>query len=95
MSVAKISYHKVGGNMKENEFPVLKVTNIDWDKDHEEYEKLPKDLQLQWGTKEWSIDEVSNWIMQKFDWVFNSLNINQVGTWEDSGCCCAGGCDCC
>ena len=21
--------------MKENEFPVLKVTNIDWDKDHE------------------------------------------------------------
>ena len=34
--------------MKENEFPVLKVTNIDWDKDHEEYEKLPKDLELQW-----------------------------------------------
>ena len=28
--------------MKENEFPILKVTNIDWDKDHEEYEKLPK-----------------------------------------------------
>ena len=81
--------------MKENEFPVLKVTNIDWDKDHEEYEELPKDLQLQWGSKEWSIDEVSNWIMQKFDWVFNSLNISQVGTWEDSGCCCAGGCSCC
>ena len=81
--------------MKENEFPVLKVSNIDWDKDHEEYEELPKDLQLQWGSKEWSIDEVSNWIMQKFDWVFNSLNINQVGIWEDSGCCCAGGCSCC
>ena len=81
--------------MKENEFPVLKVTNIDWDKDHEEYDNLPNDLQLQWGSKEWSIDEVSNWIMQKFDWVFNSLNISQVGTWEDSGCCCAGGCSCC
>ena len=81
--------------MKENEFPVLKVTNIDWDKDHEEYDNLPNDLQLQWGSKEWSIDEVSNWIMQKFDWVFNSLNINQVVTWVDSGCCCAGGCSCC
>ena len=81
--------------MKENEFPVLKVTNIDWDKDHEEYDNLPNDLQLQWGSKEWSIDEVSNWIMQKFDWLFNSLNISQVGTWEDSGCCCAGGCSCC
>ena len=61
--------------MKENEFPVLKVSNIDWDKDHEEYDKLPKDLQLQWGSKEWSIDEVSNWIMQKFDWIFDSINI--------------------
>ena len=81
--------------MKENEFPVLKVTNIDWDNDHDELEKLPKELQLQWGSKEWNFDEVSNWIMQKFDCVFNSLNIIQVGTWEDSGCCCAGGCACC
>jgi len=81
--------------MKENEFPVLKVTNIDWDKDHEEYEKLPKDLELQWSSKVWSIDEVSNWISVKFDWIFSSLNIDQVGTWEDSGCCCAGGCSCC
>ena len=81
--------------MKENEFPVLKVTNIDWDKDHEEYEKLPKDLELQRGSRIWTIDEVSNWISLKFDWIFSSLNIDQVGTWEDSGCCCAGGCSCC
>tara|TARA_X000001036_G_scaffold308784_1_gene287460 strand:+ start:7284 stop:7532 length:249 start_codon:yes stop_codon:yes gene_type:complete len=82
--------------MKENELPVLEVTDIDWDKDHDDIEKLPKELQLQWGSKEWSSDEVSNWIMQKFDWVFNSLNINQVGTWESGGCsCCAGGCSCC
>ena len=26
--------------MKENEFPLLKITNIDWDPDHEEFEKL-------------------------------------------------------
>lgn len=82
--------------MKENELPVLEVTDIDWDKDHDDIEKLPKELQLQWGSKEWSSDEVSNWIMQKFDWVFSSLNINQVGTWESGGCsCCAGGCSCC
>ena len=81
--------------MKENEFPVLKDTNIDWDKDHEEYEKLQKNLELQWGSKVWSIDEVSNWISVKFDWIFSSLNIDEVGTWEDSGCCCAGGCSCC
>ena len=36
--------------MKEKEFPVLKITNVDWDKDHEEIEKVPTDCQLQWGS---------------------------------------------
>ena len=35
--------------MEEKEFPVLKVTNVDWDKDHEEIEKFPTEFQLQWG----------------------------------------------
>ena len=37
--------------MKENEFPVLKISNIDWDSDHEEFDKLPIDFELQWGEK--------------------------------------------
>ena len=82
--------------MNENEFPVLKITNITWDKDHDDFEKLPKEVELNWGTKTWNIDEVSNWLSIKFDWVFNSLNIDQVGTWEYSGCsCCSGGCSWC
>ena len=81
--------------MKENEFPVLEVSNIDWDKDHEEYDKLPKSFKLNWGSKNWNFDEVSQWVSQKFDWVFNNINIIQVGNWEDSGCCYAGGCSCC
>ena len=65
-------------------------------KTFDELEKLPKTFQLQWGKKDWTIDEVSNWVSKKFDWVFNSLNVDQVGTWEDSGCsCCSGGCACC
>ena len=81
--------------MKDNEFPVLEVSDIDWDTDHDEYDKLPKSLKLNWGTKNWNIDEVSKWVSLKFDWVFSNLNIKQVGTWEESGCCCAGGCACC
>ena len=82
--------------MEEKEFHVLKVTNVDWDKDHEEIEKLPTEFQLQWGSKNWTVVEVSDWVSKKFDWVFNSLNVDQVGTWEDSGCgCCSGGCACC
>ena len=30
--------------MNANEFPVLKITNITWDKDHDEFEKLPKEI---------------------------------------------------
>ncbi|MAV69911.1 MAG: hypothetical protein CMG04_03830 [Candidatus Marinimicrobia bacterium] len=81
--------------MKENEFPVLKVSDIDWDIEHEEFDKLPKNFKLNWGSKNWDFDEVSNWVSQKFDWVFNSINISQVGVWQESSCCCAGGCNCC
>tara|TARA_B100000965_G_C19206994_1_gene589910 strand:+ start:297 stop:542 length:246 start_codon:yes stop_codon:yes gene_type:complete len=81
--------------MNEKEFPVLEVSNIDWDKEHDELHKLPTSFKLNWGSKNWNIDEVSEWIKNRFDWVFNSVNINQIGTWEDSGCCCAGGCSCC
>ena len=81
--------------MKDNEFPVLEVSDIDWDKDHDEIEKLPKWFKLNWPIKDWDIDAVSKWVSLKFDWIFSSLNIRQVGTWEESGCCCAGGCACC
>ena len=72
--------------MKENEFPILKISNVDWDKDHEELDKLPTNFELNWGSKNWIIDEVSEWVSQKFDWVFNSINVKQVGTWkQESG----------
>ena len=30
--------------MKDNKFPVLKISNINWDKDHDELEKYQKFL---------------------------------------------------
>ena len=72
--------------MKENEFPILKISNVDWDKDHEELDKLPRNFELNWGYKNWNIDEVAEWVSQKFDWVFNSINVKQVGVWkQESG----------
>ena len=37
--------------MKENEFPVLEITDVEWDEDHTELEKLPKNFQLKWDKK--------------------------------------------
>ena len=72
--------------MKENEFPILRITDVEWDKDHDDFESLPKDFELKWPSKIWDIDEVSKWISLKFDWVFKSINIQQVGIWqEESG----------
>ena len=65
--------------MKENEFPVLKIEKIDWDKDHDDIEKLPKEVEVRWNTKEWKMDEVSDWLGVKFDWIFDSLSIKRVG----------------
>ncbi len=77
---------RINKKMKENEFPVLKISNVEWDEDHEELEKLPRNFELKWGSKNWNVEQVSEWISQKFDWVFNSINIKQVGTWqEESG----------
>ena len=83
--------------MKENEFPVLKISNINWYTDHEDFDKLPKNLELQWSEKKWDFGEVSEWVSTKFDWIFSSIKIDQIGTWKSSGgCnCCAGGCSCC
>ena len=74
--------------MKENEFPILKITSIDWDKDHEELDKLPRDLSLRWGAKDWDKEEVSNWLSIKYDWVLNDLNIKQSGTYVNDSCGC-------
>tara|TARA_B100000886_G_scaffold235815_1_gene165075 strand:+ start:729 stop:869 length:141 start_codon:yes stop_codon:yes gene_type:complete len=45
--------------MKDNEVPILEVSDIDWDKDHDEVEKLPKRFKLKWLNGIWSIDAVS------------------------------------
>ena len=77
---------RINEKMKENEFPVLKISNVEWDEDHEELDKLPSNFELKWGSKNWNVEQVSEWISNKFDWVFNGINIKQVGIWqEESG----------
>ena len=74
--------------MKENELPVLKITNIDWDLDHQELEKLPKEVQVKWDSKYWTQEQVSDWLSVKYDWVLNDLIIKQIGSWKNDGCGC-------
>ena len=35
--------------MESNDLTILKITNIDWDKNHQDNKKLPKEINLKWG----------------------------------------------
>ena len=74
--------------MRENEFPLLEISNIDWDNSHDRIDNLPKGFELRWAKKEWTKDEVANWVSTKFDWALNDIQINEVGTYEVGGCSC-------
>ena len=74
--------------LKDNEYPLLQISNIDWDEDYDGTNKLPNGFELRWAKKEWTKDEVSEWVSIKFDWVIKDIQINEVGTYEVGGCSC-------
>ena len=40
--------------MNSDEFPILKITNIEWSKKSTSLENMPKELELGWGDKNWN-----------------------------------------
>ena len=72
--------------MDNNEFPVLKITNIEWSKNARSLEKLPKEIELGWGDKEWNHSDVSKWLSKEYNGTLNHLDITESGTWKDDGC---------
>ena len=70
--------------MGSNDLTVLKITNIDWDKSNQNQKKLPKEINLKWGSTEWNHEQVSNWLSSHFDCSLLNLNI-QESTNTDSG----------
>ena len=63
----------------------LKVTAIHWEKSKEDIKELPKELELQWNTKDWNRDQVSDWISQHFNVKVNSLNIKELQNKASTG----------
>ena len=69
--------------MKKNKLPVLKISKIKWNQ--KSNNSLPKELKVQWASKDWNFFEVSKWLNQEFNSTVNDLNIEQIGTKEGSG----------
>ena len=71
--------------MQEDNISILKITNIIWDENSNNYKKLPKELDLQWNNSEWTNNEVSNWLSNHFNATLNDLDIEKVENKESEG----------
>ena len=56
----------------ENEYPILYLTEINWDTDGETID-LPTELRIVWEDTEWSEDEISDWVCNEYGWLVNGF----------------------
>ncbi len=64
---------------------ILKITNIIWMETIESEKKLPEELKLQWGNKEWNYDQVSNWLNNYFNATIDSFDIKELDDKKSPG----------
>ena len=70
--------------MKNNNLPVLSITNIKWNQTNKGKKRLPGEIELQWGSKQWDYNQVLNWLSSYYNTSIDSLNIKQSEN-KDSG----------
>ena len=81
--------------MKENEFPVLEVSNIDWDKDHDEYEKLPRSFKLTGVQRIGILTKYLNGLVKNLIGYLTASISAKLEPGRIAVVVCAGGCSCC
>ena len=69
--------------MNENKLPILKITNIKWDKSTNN-KNLPVQLALKWTSIDYSSYQVKNFLRNEFNCNIINLDIIRSGSWEDS-----------
>ena len=64
--------------MKNNKSPILKISNIKWDQEIKDKRKLPIEIEVEWGGKEWDYNQVSNWLSSYYKAILKSLSIKEL-----------------
>ena len=64
--------------MKNNKSPILKISNIKWDQEIKDKRKLPVEIEVEWGGKEWDYNQVSNWLSSYYKAILKSLSIEEL-----------------
>jgi|TARA_B100000427_G_scaffold322195_1_gene323846 hypothetical protein len=71
--------------MENNNSIILKISNIKWDENPKNNEKLPKEIDLQWVGKQWNYNQVSNWLSNHFNNTLSDLTITESETPDTGG----------
>ena len=71
--------------MEVNDATLLEITNIIWGQPDKAKKELPKDLKLEWQSKNWSHTQVSDWLSKYFNVKVDTLNIKEVDNKANSG----------
>ena len=71
--------------MKNNKSPILKISNIKWDQEIKDTRKLPVEIEVEWGGKEWDYDQVSNWLSSYYKAILKNLSIEELENKANGG----------
>ena len=63
----------------------LEVTDITWNRPKQDKKELPKELELQWNSRDWTNTEVSQWLSEYFNVKVKSLNVKKLANKTSSG----------
>lgn len=63
----------------------LEITDITWEPPKDNKKDLPAELELQWNDKDWSHDQVSQWLSEYFNVKVKSLNVKKLANKTSSG----------
>jgi len=68
--------------MNENKLPILKISNIKWDKNINN-KNLPLQLALKWTSIDYSSYQIQKFLTDEFNCNVISFDISRSGSWED------------
>mgnify|MGYP001281867507 CR=1 FL=1 len=71
--------------MENNNSIILKISNIKWDENPKNNEKLPKEVDLQWGDKQWDRNQVLTWLSNQFNNTLSGLTITESEATDTGG----------
>ena len=71
--------------MENDKLPILKISNIKWNQEIKDKRKLPVEIELAWSGKEWSHNQVSNWLSSYYKAILNSFSIEELENKDSSG----------